>query len=107
MFDQGSMFNFQLCTRACAYISFIYIYEKPKDLSLCFSWILLQNKLSRQSTSQGSVGDANLAKLVTDSSQVVKLAMVCLAYSRLGEGHKAEKSVRASGNGGHQEHKAL
>ena len=37
--DQGSKFNFQLC---------IYIGETQRSI-LCFSWILLQNKLFRSS----------------------------------------------------------
>ena len=85
--DQGSKFNFLLC---------MYIWGGGTQRSilcfgwvllLCFSWILLQNKFSRQSISQGSTGNANVARPGTDSCQVAKLLEICLAYSRLEEGH--------------------
>ena len=75
--DQGSKFNFQLC---------VYIGKTHRPI-LCFSWIELQSKLSRQSTPQSSDGEiANVAR-PGNSSQVVKPSRVCLAYTRLGEGH--------------------
>jgi hypothetical protein len=43
--DQGSKFNIQHC---------IYIGRYPTNLILCFSWIVLQSKLSWQSTPVGN-----------------------------------------------------
>ena len=43
--------------------------------------------LIRQSTPQGSVGNASVTRPGADSSQVLKPSEVCLANSRLAEGH--------------------
>ena len=50
--DQGSKFNFQLC---------VYIGKAHRPI-LCFSWIMLQSKLSRQSA---PVGNCRCSKVMT------------------------------------------
>ena len=75
--DKGSKFNIQ---------HWMYI-GKAHRFILCFIWIMLENKLSRQST---PIRNCRCSK-VEDSTCVVKVQMwqvlkVYLAYSRLEEG---------------------
>ena len=82
--DKGSKFNIQ---------HWMYI-GKAHRFILCFIWIMLENKLSRQST---PIRNCRCSK-VEDSTCVVKVQMwqvlkVYLAYSRLEEGHNSPSFV--------------